>query len=185
MSRSCGTKITNFYPNWAFRDNNFSLNSPMHLKWCTKFHLVQKRCLIVFRGHSSNFKVCLIDYFNPIWVRLLGQSQLSNPSDLPCDGIAWKSGKIAIKCDGKSMIMIDNYLNMKEISKLLIFNYIISNYLCSYGDHSISTSVYLSIYLFIYQSIYLIHNISPVSPCSVKACLIKLPSVNLSPEAFS
>ena len=41
------------------------------------------------------------------------------------------------------------------------------------------------IYLFIYQSIYLIHNISPVSLCSVKAChLIKLPPVNLSPEVF-
>ena len=87
-------KSPTFYPNWAFRDNNSSLNSPMHLKWCTKFHLVQKRCLIVFRGHSSNFKVCLIDDFYPIWVRLLGQSQLSNPSDLPCDGIAWKSGKL-------------------------------------------------------------------------------------------
>ena len=33
-----------------------------------------------------------IDDLNPIWVRLLGRSQLSNPSDLPCLFIAqqWK-----------------------------------------------------------------------------------------------
>ena len=44
---------------------------------------------------------------------------------------------------------------------------------------------YLFIYLFIYQSIYLMHNISPVSLCSVKAYhLKKLPPVNLSLEAF-
>ena len=80
---------------------------------------------------------------------------------------------------------------MKEISKLLIFNYVISDYLLSYEDHSISTFIIyllicLFIDLFIHQSVYLIHNISPVSLCSVKAChLIKLPPVNLSPEAFS
>ena len=47
--------------------------------------------------------------------------------------------------------MTDSYLNMKEILKLLIFNYIISDYLWSYGDHSMSTFIYLfisSIYLF-------------------------------------
>ena len=31
---------------------------------------------------------CKIDVSNPIWVRLLGRSQLSNPSDLPC---SWSS----------------------------------------------------------------------------------------------
>ena len=45
----------------------------------------------------------------------------------------------------------DNYLDMKEILKLLLFNYIISDYLWSYGDHSISAFIYLCIiYLFIY-----------------------------------
>ena len=99
-----------------------------------------------------------------------------------------KKWQIAIKCYGKSMVT-DNYLNMKEISKLLISSYIISDYLWSYGDHSISTFIYLSIYsfiyLFIYQYIYSIHNISPASLCSVKAChLIKLPPVNLSRGFF-
>ena len=35
---------------------------------------------IKFQGHTG----WKIDSFNPVWVRLLGQSQLSNPSDLPC-----------------------------------------------------------------------------------------------------
>ena len=34
---------------------------------------------IKFQGHTG----WKIDNFNPIWVRLLGRSQLSNPSDLP------------------------------------------------------------------------------------------------------
>ena len=168
----------------------------MHKVWCSieEVPYCFSRSFVKFQGNRG----WLFDDFNPISVRLLGQPLITNPPDLPCDGIAWKKWQIAIKCDGKSM-MADNYLNMKEISKLLIFNYIISHYLWSYGDHSISTFIYLLIYfyifylfiylfihLFIYQSIYLIHNMSPVSLCSVKAChLIKLPPVNLSPEAFS
>ena len=35
MSRSHGTNITDFDPNWAFADCNPSLNSPMDLKLCT------------------------------------------------------------------------------------------------------------------------------------------------------
>ena len=38
------------------------------------------RSSIKFQGHTG----CKIDDLNPIWVRLLGRSQLSNPSDLPC-----------------------------------------------------------------------------------------------------
>ena len=50
-------KIIEFDPDWVFPDCNSSLNSPMATKWCTKL--------------ESN-------------LRLLGRSQLSNPSDLPC-----------------------------------------------------------------------------------------------------
>ena len=50
-------KIIDFDPNWAFPDCNFSLNSPMGMKWCTKLEVAQKRCPIVFQGHPSNFKV--------------------------------------------------------------------------------------------------------------------------------
>ena len=42
---------------------------------------------IIWIGHPSNFKVTWAeksDDFNPIGVGLLGRSQLSNPSDLPC-----------------------------------------------------------------------------------------------------
>ena len=53
-------------------------------------------------------------------------------------------------------MMTDNYyLNMKEISKLLIFNYTISDYSWSYGDHSISTFIYLFIYLFIINYLFI------------------------------
>ena len=38
------------------------------------------RSSIKFEGHMHR----KLDDLNPIWVRLLGQSQLSNPSDLPC-----------------------------------------------------------------------------------------------------
>ena len=38
------------------------------------------RSSIKFQGHTGWF----IDDLNPIWVRLLGRSQLSNSSDLPC-----------------------------------------------------------------------------------------------------
>ena len=34
-----GQKIVHFDPNWAFPDCNLSLNSPMALKWCTKFNV--------------------------------------------------------------------------------------------------------------------------------------------------
>ena len=40
-----------------------------------------------FSGSSIKFQChtgCKIDDLNPIWVTLLGRSQLSNPSDLPC-----------------------------------------------------------------------------------------------------
>ena len=52
-------------------------------------------------------------------------------------------------------MMTDNYLNMKEILKLLIFDYIILDYLWSYGDHSISTFVYFLFIFFYFLSIYL------------------------------
>ena len=50
-------KIVDFDPNWAFPDCISSLKSPMATKWCTKLDVVQKTCLIIFRGHPSNFKV--------------------------------------------------------------------------------------------------------------------------------
>ena len=57
----------------------------MDLKWCTKLDVVQKKCPIVFRGHLSNFTVTRAEnrQFESN-LRLLGRSQLSNPSDLPC-----------------------------------------------------------------------------------------------------
>ena len=81
-------KIVEFDPNWAFPDSNFSLNSPMAMKCCTKLETAKERCPIVFQGHPSNFKVTG-DKTSPILTQIgcfwtIGRSQLSNPSDLPC-----------------------------------------------------------------------------------------------------
>ena len=84
-------KIIEFDPNWAFPDSNSSLNSPMAMKCRTKLETAKERCPIVFQGHPSNFKVTR-DKTSPILTqigrfRIIGRSQLSNPSDLPC----WQS----------------------------------------------------------------------------------------------
>ena len=81
-------KVIEFDPNWVFQDCNSSLNSPMAMKCCTKLETAKERCPIVFQGHSSNFKVTRYKT-SPILTqigrfRTIGQSQLSNPSDLPC-----------------------------------------------------------------------------------------------------
>ena len=81
-------KIVKFDPKWAFPDCNSSLNSPMAMKCCTKLETAKERCPIVFQGHPSNFKVTRYKT-SPILTqigrfRTIGQSQLSNPSDLPC-----------------------------------------------------------------------------------------------------
>ena len=81
-------KIVEFDPNWAFPDCNSSLNSPMAMKCCTQLETAKERCPIVFQGHPSNFKVTQYKT-SPILTqigrfRTIGQSQLSNPSDLPC-----------------------------------------------------------------------------------------------------
>ena len=70
ISRSHGTKIFDFDPNWAFLDCNSSLNWPMAMKWYTKLELVQKRCPIVFQDHLSNFMFTQgqkFANFDPIW----------------------------------------------------------------------------------------------------------------------
>ena len=81
-------KIIEFDPKWAFPDCNSSLKSPMAMKCCTKLETAKERCPIVFQGHLSNFKVTRYET-SPILTqigrfRTIGQSQLSNPSDLPC-----------------------------------------------------------------------------------------------------
>ena len=81
-------KIVEFDPNWAFPDCNYSLNSPMAMKCCTKLETAKERCPIVFQGHPSNLKV-IPDKTSPILTQIVrfrttGRSQLSNPSDLPC-----------------------------------------------------------------------------------------------------
>ena len=81
-------KIVEFDPKWAFPDCNFSLNSPMALKSCTKLETAKENCPIVFQGHPSNFEVTRYKTSSILTqigcFRTIGRSQLSNPSDLPC-----------------------------------------------------------------------------------------------------
>ena len=63
--------------------------------WCSieevPYHFL--RSSIKFQGHTG----WKIDNLNPIWERLIGLSQLSNPSDLPClwmlASAIWYQGK--------------------------------------------------------------------------------------------
>ena len=48
--------IIKFDPNWAFPDCNWSFNSPIATKWCTKVEVAWKRRPVVLQGHPSNFK---------------------------------------------------------------------------------------------------------------------------------
>ena len=72
------------------------------MKCCTKLETAKERCPIVFQGHPSNFKVTRYKT-SPILTqigrfRTIGQSQLSNPSDLPCSRSSVKfQGHTALK----------------------------------------------------------------------------------------
>ena len=110
-------KIVEFDPNWAFPDCNSSLNSPMAMKCCTKLETAKERCPIVFQGHPSNFKVTRYKT-SPILTqigrfRIIGRSQLSNPSDLPCyywggryRQVSWRYCLSSKGIPGKQMIRI-------------------------------------------------------------------------------
>ena len=57
ISRSYGTKIANFDPNWGFSVCNSNSNLPMASKWCIKLEVAWKRCPLAFQSHPSNSKV--------------------------------------------------------------------------------------------------------------------------------
>ena len=129
-------KIVEFDPNWAFPDSNSSLNSPMAMKCCTKLETAKERCPIVFQGHPSNFKVTR-DKTSPILTqigrfRIIGRSQLSNPSDLPCLFLTGVS----------SWSYIYNQLPSLKFTKWI------------YLILSVSSSFFLSCFRYLYVSIY-------------------------------
>ena len=66
----------------------------MHKAWCSVKDVFYCffRSSIKFQGHAG----WKIDDLNPIWVRLLGRSQLSNPPDLPC--CTWHNNCIVVLC---------------------------------------------------------------------------------------
>ena len=60
----------------------------IHKAWCSMEEVPYyfSRSCIKFQGHTG----WKIDDLDQIWARLLGRSQLSNPSDLPCYFIIWE-----------------------------------------------------------------------------------------------
>ena len=112
-------KIVDFDPNWAFPDCNSSLNSPMAMKCCTQLETAKERCPSVFQGHPSNFKVTRYKT-SPILpqigrFRTIGQSQLSNPSDLPCFSL-WLQIRFPLKCHNKE---IYHFMNAHTLVALI------------------------------------------------------------------
>ena len=102
-----GQNIANFNLNWSFRtvtpvSNSMDGIEMMHNAW----HSIEE-VPIVFRGHPSNFK--RKNQWFESNLRLLGQSQLSNPSDLPCYGLSvlnelkWSNGR---KLDSSATVMV-------------------------------------------------------------------------------
>ena len=75
-----GQKVTDFDLNWAFPDCN--PRTPVWIQrwiWNEEVPYYSSRSSIKFQGYTG-WKMYDL---NPIWVRLLSRSQLSNPSDLP------------------------------------------------------------------------------------------------------
>ena len=70
----------------AITHHQLKLQFP-NLKQKLQGHTAKK--IVDFFGSSIKFQGHMgwkLDDLNPVWVRLLGRSQLSNPSDLPCEG---------------------------------------------------------------------------------------------------
>ena len=161
ISRSHGTKNRHFWPELNVSGLLLRCEFTTGFEaWCNieQVPYYFSRSSIKFQSHTG----WKIDGLDQIWARLLGRSQLSNPSDLSCFVVLNLFTRTVMvllekvanchKCDGNSM---------KYEGNIKIFNYIISDYLWSYGDHSILTLlIHLSI---IYLFVCLIHNISPVS----------------------
>ena len=88
ISRSHGSKNHRIWPKLGVSGQQLQFEftdgyEMLHKAWNSK-----ERCPIVFQGHPSNFKVTR-DKTSPILTqigrfRIIGRSQLSNPSDLPC-----------------------------------------------------------------------------------------------------
>ena len=83
ISRSHATKYRQFRPELSVSRLQLQFeftDEMMHRAWHSNVMNCFSRSSVKFQGHRG----WKIDDFNPIWVRLLGWSQLSNPPDLPC-----------------------------------------------------------------------------------------------------
>ena len=110
---------------------------------------------IKFQGHTG----WKIDDLNPIWVRLLGRSQLSNPSDLPCSSIKYRYWWFFIFHWMESLDQMGNWC---------IFS-------CDQAAIWLVQSVRPSVRLSVRPSVRL--SVTPFSPCSHHRIIIKFSGV--------
>ena len=118
ISRSHSCKNSRIWPIWAFPDCNSSLNTPMATKWCTKLEVEQKRCPIVFQGHTSNFKVTRLKN-RRFWPRL-GVSGLYLQFEIT-DGYemmhkAWNSIEEVPYCFSRSYVKFEDHTALKIVN---------------------------------------------------------------------
>ena len=146
-------KIVEFDSKWAFPDCNSSLNSPMAMKGCTKLETAKERCPIVLQGHPANFKVTR-DKTSLILTqigrfRIIGRSQLSNPSDLPCLGSSikfqghtgWKIddlNPIWVRLLGRSQLSNPSDLPCYHVSFFAIPFFLLLFYLLLFFHHTVT-----------------------------------------------
>ena len=86
-----------------------------------------------FQGHPSNLgnTSWKINYLNPVWIRFLARSQLSNPSDLPCYICACiKYIQAPVKICPSQRNDLTKYYNIFEWYYQLSFIYLIFSVRC-------------------------------------------------------
>ena len=126
----------------------------MHKAWCSieEVPYCFPRPSIKFQGHKGQ----KIDDLDQIWARLLGRSQLSNPSDLPCS-------RSYVKLQGHMAIKIVDFKVICQISRShgsIVFS-------CDQAAIWLVQSVRPSVCL----------SVTPFSPCSHHRIIMKFSGV--------
>ena len=97
----------------------------MHKAWCSieEVPYCFARPSIKFQGHKGQ----KIDDLDQIWARLLGRSQLSNPSDLPCYfqlDFGWITGIVTTQVDISTIYIHNSSYIQNSINIFYIFAYL-------------------------------------------------------------
>ena len=111
----------------------------MHKAWCSieEVPYCFPRPSIKFQGHKGQ----KIDDLDQIWARLLGRSQLSNPSDLPCSSLQTCTQilkQLPLKQSGFELNIskIRSWNHMGRIENMIIKNFNFIRQMCSPLENS-------------------------------------------------